>query len=439
MSWFRELESKTVATAEEAVACVKSGDTVFTGIIEPFFLLEALAGRQDLTDVHVIDLAPVKGACFEFTKPEAKGRFRVSIGVADPLTVEAVNSGILEFLPWDFTNVLTLVKGPLAADVMFIQVTPPDADGFCNLGLGSDYTRPLVTHMREQGKPVVAELSDRLPSPMGDCRVHVADIDRFVVVDEPLRTDPKWTDPPPSGPEIEAIAEYLDSLIDNGATIEVGIGRIPGAVARKMTHKRDLGVHTEVFADAVFELVKAGAVTGRYKTVLPYESVATILQGSVEVMDWASNNPAFSLHRADFILAPAVIAANRKMTAINGAIQIDLTGQVCAESRGSYQWSTTGGQAAVMNGASLCPEGKAIIVMESTSGGGKRSRIVSSLDPGSVVTTVRSDVGYVVTGYGVAALAGKSLSERAKALISVAHPDFRDELALQGRRRYLKV
>lgn len=410
-----------------------------TGIIEPYFLLKALAERQDLTDVHVVDLSPVKGACFEFMKPENKDRFKVTIGVANPQTVEAVNSGRLEFVPIDFANVPALVKSALSPDVMLIQVTPPDRDGFCNLGLGSDYTRPLASYMRERGKPLVAEVNDRLPSPMGDCRIHVADIERFVIVDEPLRTDPKWTEPPPSGPVIESITEHVDSLIENGATIELGIGRIPGAVGRKMTHKHDLGVHTEVFADALFELVKAGSVTGRYKTVMPSVCVATILQGSTEVMEWASNNAFFSLQRADYVLDPAVIAANHKMTAINAAIQIDLTGQVCAETRGFYQWSTAGGQSPFMHGASLNPEGKAIIVIESTASGGKASRIVSSLDPGSAVTTYRTDIGYVVTEYGIAALAGKSLSERAKALISVAHPNFREELRIQARKRCLKV
>jgi 4-hydroxybutyrate CoA-transferase len=206
-----------------------------------------------------------------------------------------------------------------------------------------------------------------------------------------------------------------------------------------MTHKRDLGIHTEVFADALFELVKAGAITGRYKTVLPNQSVATILQGSAEAMEWASNNPSFILRSADFVLDPAVIAANHKMVAINSAIQVDLSGQICAESRGFYQLSTTGGQAAVMHGASLSPEGKAIIAIESTAGHGKISRIVNALDPGAAVTTVRSDAGYVITEYGIAALAGKSLRERAKALISIAHPDFRDELTAQARARGLKV
>jgi 4-hydroxybutyrate CoA-transferase len=439
MNWNHEFEARAVTTPEEAVTCVQSGDTVLSGIIEPYFLLKALASRTDLHDVHVLNFAPVKGACFEFTNPELQANFRVTIAVASPLTVEAVNNGTLDFLPVDFTNALTLFKTHLVPDVMFIQVTPPDANGFCNLGLGADYTRPAVSYMKEQGKPVVAEVNDCLPSPMGDCRIHVTDIDRFVVVEEELRTDQKWTEPPPTGPVIDDMADHLDSMIENGSTIEVGIGRVPGALARRMTHKRDLGIHTEVFADALFELVKAGAITGRYKTVLPDQSVATILQGSAEVMEWASNNPSFILRSADFVLDPAVIAANHKMVAINSAIQVDLSGQICAESRGFYQLSTTGGQAAVMHGASLSPEGKAIIAIESTAGHGRISRIVNALDPGAAVTTVRSDIGYVITEYGIAAVAGKSLRERAKALISIAHPDFRDELTAQARARGLKV
>lgn len=439
MNWSREFEARSVTTPEEAVTCVRSGDTVLCGIIEPYFLLKALAGRTDLNNVHVLDFAPVKGACFEFTRPELKGRFRATIAVANPQTVEAVNTGLIDFLPADFTNALTIFKSHLIPDVMFIQVTPPDANGYCNLGLGADYTRPAVSFMKERGKPVIAEVNDKLPSPMGDCRIHVMDIDRFVVVEEVLKTDQKWSEPPPAGPEIDNMADYLDSMIENGSTIEVGIGRIPGALARKMTHKRDLGIHTEVFADALFELVKAGCITGRYKTVMPNQSVATILQGSAEVMVWASNNPAFCLRSADFVLDPAVIAANHKITAINSAIQVDLSGQICAESRGFYQLSTTGGQAAMMHGASLNPEGKAIIVIESTAAKGKISRIVNALDPGAVVTTVRSDVNYVITEYGVANLSGKTLRERASALISIAHPNFRDELTAQTRARGLRV
>jgi 4-hydroxybutyrate CoA-transferase len=439
MNWSREFEARSVSTPEEAVTCVKSGDTVLSGIIEPYFLLKALSQRTDLDNVHVLDFAPVKGGCFEFTKPELKGRFRVTIAVASPLVWEAVNTGVIDFLPADFANALTLFKSHLIPDVMFIHVTPPDANGYCNLGLGADYTRPSITYMKERGKPVVAEVNDKLPSPIGDCRVHVTEIDRFVVVEEALKTDQKWSEPPPTGWVIDKLAEHLDSMIENSSTIEVGIGRIPGALARKMTHKRDLGIHTEVFADAVFELVKAGCVTGRYKTVMPNISVATILQGSAPVMEWATNNPAFCLRSADFVLDPAVIAANHRMVAINSAVQVDLSGQICAESRGFYQLSTTGGQAAMMHGASLNPEGKAIIVIESTAAKGKISRIVNALDPGAAVTTVRSDVNYVVTEYGVANLSGKTLRERASALISIAHPNFRDELTAQTRARGLGV
>jgi len=439
MNWQREFESRAVATPEEAVEIVKSGDTVATGLNEPLALLRALAQRRDVTNVHVFDPSPAKGGCFELTKPELGGRFRVTIGVVSPLTVEAVNTGVLEFMPASLTSSIAIMKGAVRPDVMFIQVTPPDADGFCNLGIVCDYTKPLVTHMKQIGKPVVAEVSDRLPRPMGDCRVHVTDIDRFVVVPEPPAIDAKWTEPPPAGPVIEKIAEHLDPMIENGATLQIGLGRVPGAVIRKMTHKRELGVHTEVFGDALLALVKAGAITNRRKTVLPEESVATILQGSAELMEWATNNSSFSMRPSHFVLDPAVVAANYKITAVNSAIQIDLAGQVCAESIGFYQLSTPGGQGAMMQGACMNPEGKAIITVESTAKGGKLSRIVNALDIGAAVTTPRVDVGYVITEYGVAILIGKTLSERAKALISVAHPDFREELRAQALQRNLKV
>lgn len=439
MNWQHEFESRAVATPEEAVEIVKSGDTVVTGLNEPNALLKALAGRQDLTNVHVLDPSPAKGGCFELTKPELGGRFKVTIGVVNPLTVEAVNTGVLEFMPVSLCSSLAVIKGAMQPDVMFIQVTPPNADGFCNLGIVCDYTKPLVTYMKQIGRPVVAEVSDRLPTPMGDCRVHVSDIDRFVVVPEPPAIDSKWTEPPASGPIIDKIAEHLDSMIENRATIQVGLGRVPGAVIRKMTHKRELGVHTEVFGDALLSLVKAGVVTNRYKTVLPEESVATILQGSAELMEWASNNASFSLRPSHFVLDPGVVAANYKMTAINSAIQVDLSGQVCAESSGFYQLTTPGGQGALMQGACMNPEGKAIIVAESTAKNGKISRIVNALDTGAAVTTLRVDIGCVITEYGIASLIGKSLSERAKALISVAHPDFREELRIQALKRNLKV
>jgi 4-hydroxybutyrate CoA-transferase len=439
MNWQSEFESKAVASPEEAVAVVRSGDTVICGLNEPAALLRAMASRSDLADVTVLDPSPVKGAWVELTRPESRGRFTVKIGVVSPLTVEAVNSGVLEFMPVSLGGGFAVIKGAMAPDVLFIQVTPPDEDGYCNLGIICDYTKPLISYMKQCGKPVVAEVSDRLPTPMGDCRVHVNDISTFVVVPEPPSVDAKWTDPPPTGPVIDKIAEYLDPMIEDGATIQIGLGRVPGAVIRKMTHKQQLGVHTEVFGDALFTLVKSGSITNRCKTVLPEESVATILQGTAELMNWSSNNSSFSLRPSHFVLDPSVIAANYKMTAINSAIQIDLSGQICAESSGFYQLTTPGGQGALMQGACMNPEGKAIIVTESTAKGGKLSRIVNALDTGAAVTTNRVDTGYVITEYGIAKIIGRSLSERAKALISVAHPDFRDELRAQALKRNLKV
>lgn len=439
MNWQRVFESRAVATPEEAVKVVKSGHTVVTGLNEPLALLKALATREDLSNVRVFDPSPAKGGCFELTKPESGGRFKVYIAVVSPLTVDAVKKGILEFIPVSLCNSLATFVGAICPDVMLVQVSPPNPDGFCNLGIVCDYTKPLISHMKRTGKPVIAEVSDTLPTPMGDCRVHVDDIDCFVVVPEAPAIDARWTEPPPSGPVIDKIAEHLDHLIEDGATIQVGLGRVPGAVIRKTTHKRDLGVHTEVFGDSLLALVKAGAVTNRYKTVLPGESVATILQGSAELMEWASNNSSFSLRPSHFVLDPAVVAANYKITAINSAIQIDLAGQICAESSGFYQLTTPGGQGTLMQGACMNPEGKAIIVMESTAKGGQISRIVNALDTGAAVTTLRVDVGYVITEYGIAKLIGRSLTERARALISIAHPDFRDELKEQALKRNLKI
>lgn len=409
-------------TAADAVATVRSGDKIFVqgGTATPSVLLEALSARaQGLTDVLLYHLH-CEGPTPHLA-PAMQGHLRHIAFFIGPSARAAVAEGRASYIPIFLSDIPRLFsRGRLAIDVAFIQVSPPDSHGFCSLGVSVDITQAAIS----ASTLVVALVNPRMPRTHGDSMIHQSRIDRAVAIDAPL---PQLA-LPPLGDVERRIGAYVAELVPDGATIQLGIGGIPAAVAQALGGKRGLGVHTEMFTDAVVELVEAGVITGREKTINPSKIVATFVMGTQRVYDFVHDNPMVEMRPADYTNDVAVIRRFRRMIAINSAIEIDLTGQVCADSIGTRLFSGVGGQMDFVRGAAMAEEGRAIIALRSTALGGARSRITPLLQSGAGVVTTRAHVDTVVTELGIAELHGKTLGERAEALIAIAHPRFRDEL-----------
>jgi len=315
----------------------------------------------------------------------------------------------------------------IPVDVCLIQVSPPDAHGFCSLGVSVDCTIAA----RKRARTVIAEVNRQMPRTLGRSFVHVSRLDHIVESDHPL---PELTPAVPTVVEA-AIGRNVASLVDDEATIQLGIGAIPNAVLEHLSDKRNLGVHSEMLTDGIIDLIESGVVTNDAKTVLPGKVAVTFVIGTKRLYDFVDNNPLIEFQTSDFINDPFVISRNHKMTAINSALQVDITGQVVSDSIGNYLYSGFGGQVDFIRGASRSVNGKAIIAMPSTAKGGTVSRITTTLLPGSGVVTSRADVHYVVTEYGIAQLYGKTLKERMRGLVSIAHPNFRDALEREAKSR----
>jgi acyl-CoA hydrolase len=419
-----------IVQADEAVAGIRSGDQVFLhgGAAVPSLLLDALVARAgDLRDVGLIHFhANGPGP---HLAPEMAGHFRHRALFIGPNAREAVNDGRADYVPVFLSDVPELfLTGVLPLDVALINVTRPDAHGFCSLGTSVDAALSAI----RSAKTVVAQLNAAVPRTLGDSFVHVSDIDLAVDVDQP----PYEHDDPPIGDVERRIGEYVAELVPDEATIQMGIGSIPAAVGLALRDKRDLGAHTEMFTDVVLDLVEAGALTGAAKEINRGKIVSTFMMGSRRLYDFVNDNPMVEMRPVDYTNDTAVIRRFRRMTAINSALSVDLTGQVSADSIGTRFYSGVGGQMDFMRGAALAPEGRAIIALPSTAAGGSVSRICGVLPEGAGVVTSRAHVRTVVTEYGVAELFGRSVRERAHALIGIAHPDFRDELLHQARTRY---
>jgi acyl-CoA hydrolase len=419
-----------IVQADEAVAGIRSGDQVFLhgGAAVPSLLLDALVARaRDLRDVGLIHFhANGPGP---HLAPEMAGHFRHRALFIGPNAREAVNDGRADYVPVFLSDVPELfLTGVLPLDVALINVTRPDAHGFCSLGTSVDAALSAI----RSAKTVVAQLNAAVPRTLGDSFVHVSDIDLAVDVDQP----PYEHDDPPIGDVERRIGEYVAELVPDEATIQMGIGSIPAAVGLALRDKRDLGAHTEMFTDVVLDLVEAGALTGAAKEINRGKIVSTFMMGSRRLYDFVNDNPMVEMRPVDYTNDTAVIRRFRRMTAINSALSVDLTGQVSADSIGTRFYSGVGGQMDFMRGAALAPEGRAIIALPSTAAGGSVSRICGVLPEGAGVVTSRAHVRTVVTEYGVAELFGRSVRERAHALIGIAHPDFRDELLHQARTRY---
>lgn len=413
---------RKLKVADEALECVKSGMRVYIqpGCAEPETLVEALMRRgPKVYNVEIVHMMTM--GCAPYVAPEMAGHFRHNAMFIGANVRDAINDGRADYTPIYLSEIEALFEsGAMPIDVALIEVSPPDSHGFCSFGVGVDTTLTAAKVARH----VVAQINDNMPRTYGDSFIHVSDIDACVESSRPLCEMKK-----PMVTDLQvAIARNVASLIEDGAVLQTGIGGIPDAVLPLLMDRKDLGVHSELVSDGVIPLIEAGIITGARKNFKPRKIILGFAVGSKHLFEFVDNNPIFEFHPTAYSNDPGMIARNDNMVAINSAVQIDLTGQVCSDSIGNQFYSGIGGQVDFLRGASRSKGGKPIIAISSTAKHGTVSRIVPMLDPGAGVVTSRGLVRYVVTEYGVAYLHGKSIRERAKSLIEIAHPDFREEL-----------
>lgn len=431
-NWAAQFRQK-VTTADTAVECVRSGDSVYVhpGCATPEILVEALLRRAgQLRDVQVIHMLTLGRA--DYARAEHEGRFRANALFIGPNVRAAVGDGRADYTPIFLSEIEGLfTSGALPLDIVFLQTSPPDEHGYLSLGVGVDCTLTAARHARH----VIAEVNRQMPRTHGDTFLHVSQITAAVETSRPLAE----LEPEPFTGVQHRIAEHVAALIPDGATLQTGIGGVPDAVLALLSDKRDLGIHTEMFSDGVIPLIESGVINGRRKTLHRGKLVAGFVLGTRRLFDFIDDNPIFEFRPISYVNDPFVIQQNEKMIAINSALQVDLTGQVCADSIGTRPYSGFGGQVDFIRGAARSKGGKPIIALPSTARGGSVSRIAAVLEPGAGVVTSRADVHYVVTEHGIAFLHGKTIRQRAEALIAIAHPKFRDELCeFAYRVRYLE-
>jgi 4-hydroxybutyrate CoA-transferase len=436
MDWHSLYQSR-VTTPEEAVLSIKSGDRLFlTGNVSvPQTVLAALVKRApELEKVEICSALTVGPA--DHVSPAVEGHLRVNSMFISANIRKAVHEGRADFTPVLLSEFTLLFKhGHLPLDAALIHVSPPDEHGFCSLGVEVGLTKSPA----ESAKLIIAEVNQQMPRTLGDSFIHVSRLDHIIPVDYPISELPMADDG--ASEVVDNIASYIAELIPDGATMQMGIGAIPDAVLKYLFDKRDLGIHTEMFSDGIIDLVDAGVLTNARKSLHPGKIVAGFMLGTHRLYDWADDNPLIEMHRTEYVNDPFVIAQNERMVAINSAIEVDLTGQVCADSIGPKLYSGVGGQLDFIYGASRSKGGVPVIALPSTAtmrDGTVLSRIVPMLKQGAGVVTTRNHVRYIVTEYGVADLYGKTIRQRARALIDVAHPEFRPELEKQaGELHYL--
>ena len=427
MNWKTYYETH-LTTAEEAVTHIKSGDRVVVAHAcgEPSYLLDAMVANasayRDVELVHMVAMG--KG---DYCKPEYAENFRHNAIFVGGRSREAVADGRADFTPSFFFEVPRLFSTTMPVDVALVMVTPPDENGMCSLGVSVDYTQEAV----KQAKLVIAQINPQMPWTGPNSLVSVKDLDVIVEHDAPLIE----LKPGKIGEIEKAIGEHCASLVPDGATLQLGIGAIPDAVLLFLKDKKDLGIHSEMFSDGVVELAEAGVITNAKKSLNPGKFVVAFLMGTKRLYDFVNHNPDVDMRPVDYVNHPFVVAQNDNLISINSCVQVDLMGQVASETVGSKQISGVGGQVDFVRGASAAKGGVSIIAMPSTVKG-KISKIVPLLDEGAAVTTSRNDVDYIVTEYGVAHLKGETLRQRARNLIAIAHPDFRDELKAEFEKRF---
>lgn len=430
MSWVDDYKKK-LCSAEEAVSVVKSGDRVYISgnAATPYVLMKALAQRKDeLTNVELVHVLLMGED--PLSKPEMEGHFRHNSLFVGPADRKAINEGRADYVPIFLHQIPNLFySGQMPVDVAMLHLSPPDEHGFMSYGVEVLASKAAA----EKAKIVIAQVNDQMPRVLGDSFIHVSRVHKIVEVSEPL---PELERAPMTEVELK-IGQYIAELIDDGCTLQLGIGGIPDAVLASLKNRRELGIHTEMVSDGVMEAIEAGIITGSRKTLHPYKVIMTFVLGSKRLYDFVDNNPIFEAHPTDYTNHPFIVAQNENMVAINSAIEVDITGQVCSDSIGTYIYSGFGGQVDFIRGAAHSKGGKPIIALPSTAKDGEISRIVPYLKQGAGVVTTRADVRYVVTEYGVAYLYGKNLQERTKALINIAHPKFRADLIKEAKKRNL--
>jgi len=418
-------------SADDAISLIQNGDFIIvpTGVGEPPALLTALsAQRRRFTDVKVAQILAVRK--FDYIDPETVDNVRHVAFFFGAATRAGGQSGWIDFIPSYFSEMPSLIeRGQIPADVVFSMASPMDRHGYFSLSLGADYTMAAVAKARA----VVLEVNPNVPFAYGNCHVHISQVAALVESNEPVLE----VGLPKIGPVQVAIGKYVADMIDDGSTLQIGYGGIPDAVVMQLTHKHDLGVHTEMIGDGILTLVESGAITNRKKTYLPGKSVATFALGSKKLYQFMDRNPALEIHPVDFTNDPYLAAKNDNLVAINATLQIDLLGQCGSESLGHVPYSGTGGQADFVRAANRSRGGKAFIVLPSTAQNDRLTRIVPTLSPGTHMSTSKNDINYVVTEHGVAQLRGKSAKQRAQEMIAIAHPDFRAELTEAARKMQL--
>jgi len=415
----------TPVSPEEAVSIVKSGDQVFihSAAAAPQVLVQALADRaKELHDVDVYQLHTEGEA--PYAKPEFQGNFRVKSLFTGANVRRAINEGRADFVPIFLSDIPRLFRrGKIQLNVAILQVSPPDKNGYCTLGVSVDTSLAAA----QTAKRVIAEINPNMPRTNGDGNIHISKFHKVIEVDYPL---PNLEIPPPNDVETR-IGEFVAGLVEDGSTLQMGIGAIPNAALNAMSNHKELGIHTEMFSDGIIPLIKSGVITNQHKVKHRNYIVTGFLVGSQKLYDFVHDNPLVRVLDIEYVNDTSVIRQNPKVTAINSAIEVDLSGQVCADSIGTKIYSGVGGQMDFVRGSALSQGGKPIIALPSITSKGI-SRIASMLKPGAGVVTTRAHAHYIVTEYGVADLFGKSIRERARALIHIAHPDHREQLAREA-------
>lgn len=426
-SWADDYRRKRTTVAE-AMRRIRRGGRIFlgSGCAEPLSLSQGLIDHAHLFADNIVIHILTQGEA-AYTRPEYRDHFRHNAFFIGPNVRQAVQEGRADYTPIFLHEIEALFRnGTLPIDLALIQCSPPDDYGFMSLGTGVDITLTAAKHARH----VIVEVNDQCPRTLGDSFLHVSKASAIVETSHPL---PEYH----KGEITEvhrAIAAHVANLVPDGATLQTGIGGIPDAVLLALSHHKDLGVHTEMFSDGLIELIQSGVVNNERKTLHPHKVISGFVLGTRKLFDFIHDNPIFEFHPTSYTNDPFVIAQNDRMVAINSALEVDLTGQVCADSIGHLPYSGIGGQVDFIRGAARSKGGLPIIALPATARDGTVSRIVPVLRPGAGVVTSRGDVHYVVTEFGVASLHGKTLRQRAEALIQIAHPRFREELLREADR-----
>ena len=428
MNWKEDYQRK-VTKPEIAIKDIHDGQCVVMGhaAAAPHVVQQALADHcEDYYDVLLYHMTTLgDNPCYQ---PRCFGHFRHVSNFLSANSRDVVERREGDFFPAYFKDVPSMFDRDIPCDVAVFQVSPPNAEGYCSLGVSCDYAKAAI----HAAKTVIVEANEMMPFTYGDTMVHVSQVDHIIPCSYPLQ---ELVLPEPGEAEL-AIGRHCASLVSDGSTLQLGIGAIPDAVLRALGDKNDLGIHSEMFSNGVMELMKKGVITGRRKTLHRDKAIVTFIMGTKELYDFVDQNEQVEFYPVDYVNSPLIIAKNERMISINSCLEVDLQGQVASETIGMRQYSGIGGQVDFIRGASLAREGKAIIAMRSTAAGGTISRIKPFLTKGAAVSTSRNDVDYIVTEYGVARLKGRTLQHRAQDLISIAHPDFRPALIEEYESRF---